>query len=205
MVDGKQNANKIHVLLIEANHHIRKPLEQIILARGHQCTAAESGRQGLSAVANHYYDVVICNQQLPDVSGMEFFRRSCKYQTGTTTILTATFADDDLVNNALAARIMIFLEMPYKINDLMACIEGRFSDIHAGSLGRHLYITSAGQIMMISPAGLNKNQAADGLQMRRRCDKPSAYKGGSKRAASVPILGNRVIHGTGFKALKPQS
>jgi two-component system chemotaxis response regulator CheY len=161
MVDGKQNTNKIQVLLIESNYHIRRPLEQILLARGYQCTAAESGQQGLSAVANHYYDVVICNQQLPDVSGMEFFRRSCKYQTGTTTILTATFADDDLVNNALAAKIMVFLEMPYKINDLMACIEGRFSDIHAGSLGRHLYITSAGQIMMISPAGLKKNKASD--------------------------------------------
>jgi two-component system chemotaxis response regulator CheY len=205
MVDGKQIANKIQVLLIEANHHIRKPLEQILLARGHRCTAAETGEQGLNAVANHYYDVVICNQQLPDVSGMEFFRRSRKCQTGATTILTATFADDDLVAKALAARIRVFLEMPYKINDLLACIEGRFSDIHAGSLGHHLYITSGGQIMMISPAGLNKNQAANALQSRRRCDKPSVFKGGSKRAASVPIFGNRVIHGTGFKALKPQS
>jgi two-component system, chemotaxis family, chemotaxis protein CheY len=205
MVDGKQYANKIQVLLIEANYHIRRPLEQILLARGHQCTAAESGQQGLSAVRNHYYDVVICNQQLPDISGMEFFRRSCVCQTGTTTILTATFADDDLVNKALADRIMVFLEMPYKVNDLLACTEGRFSDIHAGSLGRNLYITSGGQIMMISPAGLNKNQAVDGLQMRRRCDKPSAYKGGSKRAVRAPIFGNRVNHGTGFKALKPQS
>jgi DNA-binding response OmpR family regulator len=205
MVDGKQYADRLKVLLIEANYQIRKPLEQILLARGHQCATAESGEQGLRAVADHYYDVVICNQQLPDVSGMEFFKRSCRYQSGTTTILTASFAGDDLINKAMAARIRVFLEMPYKINDLLACIEGRFSDIHAGSLGRHLYITSAGQIMMISPAGLNKNQAADGLQMRRRCDKPSAYKGGSKRAASVPILGNRVIHGTGFKALKPQS
>ncbi len=204
MVDGKQNANKFQVLLIEANHHIRKPLEQILLARRHQCTAAESGEQGLSAVANHYYDVVICNQQLPDVSGLEFFRRSRISQTGTTTILTATFADHDLVNKALAAKITVFLEMPYKINDLMACIEGRFSDIHAGSLGRHLYITSGGQIIMISPAGLNKNQTADALQIRRRYDKPSVVKGGGESAVSVPILGNRVIHGTGFKALKPQ-
>ncbi len=205
MVDGKPNANKIQVLLIEANYHIRKPLEQILLARGHRCTTAESGEQGLSAVADHYYDVVICNQQLPDVSGMEFFRRSCRYQTGTTTILTATFADDDLVTKALAARITVFLEMPYKINDLLACIEGRFSDIQAGSLGHHLYLTSGGQIMMIAPAGHNKNQAADALGMRRRCDKPSLFKGGSKRAVPVPIFGNRVIHGTGFKALKPQS
>jgi two-component system chemotaxis response regulator CheY len=205
MVDGKQYADRFKVLLIEANYQIRKPLEQILLTRGHQCTTAESGEQGLRAVADHYYDVVICNQQLPDVSGMEFFKRSCRCQSGTTTILTASFAGDDLINKAMAARIRVFLEMPYKINDLLACIEGRFSDIHAGSLGRHLYITSAGQIMMICPAGLKKNTAADAFQMRRRSDKPSAFKQGGESAVTVSIFDKRVDHGTGFKALKPQS
>jgi CheY-like chemotaxis protein len=204
MAASKQSANEMHVLLIEANQHIRSPLEQVILAHGHQCTAVESGEQGLSAIANHHYSAVICNQQLPGVSGMDFFKQSLRSLTGTTTILTATFADDYLVNEALAAKIGVFLEMPFKIQNLLACIEGRFSDICAGSLGRHLYITNGGQMMMISPACFKKDQVANAHLKRRRRNKPSILNGGGESAVSIPILGNCVLHGTGYKALKPQ-
>lgn len=150
MHNGKQHTDKIQVLLIEGDRRVRSPLKQLLIANGHHVTAFESAEQGLSAITHRHFNAVICNFQLPGISGMDFFNRSRRMLTGTTTILTAAMADNCSVNDALAAGIAVFLEMPFKIENLLACLEGRFLDICARSFGRHLYITNTGNILAIS-------------------------------------------------------
>jgi response regulator RpfG family c-di-GMP phosphodiesterase len=150
MRNGKQLTDRKQVLLIEGDRRIRTPLEQLLIAYGHHVTAFESGEQGLRAIAHRYFNTVICNYQLPGISGLDFFQESRWMLTDTTTILTAPIADQCSANDAMAAGIAVFLEMPFKIENLLACIEGRFLDICARSFGRHLYITNKGKIMAIS-------------------------------------------------------
>ncbi|MEJ2154089.1 MAG: response regulator [Desulfobacteraceae bacterium] len=175
MHNGKQNPALNQVLLIEGHLQIRNPLEQVLMARGHRVTAVASAELGLNAVDNGNFDTVICNHQLPGISGMDFFSRSSTLLHGKNTILTATFADNYLVNDALAAGIQVYLEMPFKIENLIACVEGRYQDIYAGSLGRHLYVTSGGQIMAVSSDGLNKKPVSDAL--KRPLQKPIHLRG----------------------------
>lgn len=161
MYNSKQNPAVHQVLLIEGYHQIRSPLKQVLAARGHYVTAVESAELGLKAIDNRDFDTVICNHQLPGISGMDFFSLSSIDLDRTTTILTATYADDYLVDDALAAGIKVYMEMPYKIDNLLACVEGRYREIYAGSLGRHLYVTSGGQIMAISSASLGEDPTVD--------------------------------------------
>ena len=161
MHTGKQNSAATQVLLIEGHRHIRSPLEKVLIARGHRVTAVESGELGLDAIDNRYYDAVICNHQLPGISGMDFFSRSSIILNDTTTILTASYADNYLVNDAMAAGINVYLEMPFKIDNLLACVEGRYQEIYAGHLGSHLYITSGERIMAISPPSFNDKSAVN--------------------------------------------
>ena len=160
MGNSAHNSETMKILFIEGHPHVRKPLEHILLSRGHDVTAVDSGEEGLRAIANARYDAVVCNHQLPGISGIDFFSRSQRILSGATTILTAAFAGDYLANNALAMGISVFIEMPFKIDHLLACVEGRYPDIHVGSLGCHLYITSGGQMMAICPTRCNDRTVA---------------------------------------------
>ncbi len=151
MRNATQQPEARKVLLIEGHSHVRIPLEHLLISRGHQITAVGSGEDGLKAIANGYYDTVVCNYHLPGMSGFEFFTASHHILSDRTTILTAALADNCMANNALELGITVFMEMPFKIDNLLACIEGRTPELCAGALGRHLYITSGGQMIAISP------------------------------------------------------
>ncbi len=151
MRNGKQTVEARKVLLIEGHPHVRTPLEHILQTRGHHVTAVGSAEDGLSAIGNNSHDVAVCNYHLPGMSGIDFFTKSRQFLSGKTTIMTAAFTDNYLADHALALGITVFMEMPFKIENLIACIEGRTPDLCAGSLGRHLYVTSGGRMIAISP------------------------------------------------------
>ena len=148
------------VLLIEGHPHVRNPLEHLLNTRGHQVTAVGSGEDGLKAIANGDHDTVVCNYHLPGMNGLDFFTASRHIVSNRTTILTAALTDNCMANNALELGITVFMEMPFKIDNLLACIEGRTPELCAGSLGRHLYITSGGQMIAISPIRFDEGTAS---------------------------------------------
>lgn len=152
MQKGIPKQNTKEILLIEGHPFVRMPLERLLTSRGHRVTAVETGEEGLKAAASEQFDTVVCNHHLPGISGLVFYSKSRARFSKAITILTASFAGDYLANDAIAMGINVFMEMPFKIENLLACIEGRFQDICEGSLGGHLYVTSGGQMMVISPS-----------------------------------------------------
>lgn len=153
MRNGIQPTETMNVLLIEGHPDVRTPMEYVLLSRGHRVTAADSGEKALKVLEGGGFDAVICNYHLPGMSGIDFFYKSRRILTRMTTILTAAYADDYMANNALALGVSVVMEMPFKMDNLMACIEGRIPDLSTGALGRHLYVTNGGQMMAISPTG----------------------------------------------------
>lgn len=161
MQNQTQKTKVKKILLIEGQQFVRTPLKRILASRGHHVVAVESGEKGLHTLVHKRFDTVVCSHHLPGINGLVFFSRSGHQLTNANTILTASFAGDYLANDALALGINVFMEMPYKIENLLACVEGRYGEICAGSLGQHLYVTNGGQMMAISPAQLNNQAASD--------------------------------------------
>ncbi len=159
MRNATQQPEARKVLLIEGHPHVRTPLEHLLISRGHKITAVGSGEDGLKAITNGSYDTVVCNYHLPGMSGLDFFTVSHHILSDRTTIMTAALADDCMANDALELGITVFIEMPFKIENLLACIEGRTPELCAGSQGRHLYVTSGGQMIAISPNGFDESTA----------------------------------------------
>ncbi len=178
MHSGIKNSEGMRVLLIEGNAHVRAPLEHVLKTRGHNVTALQSGERGVEAIADSGHDAVICNYHLPGMNGIDFFSKSRRILRRATTILTATFVDDFLANNALAMGITVFMEMPFKIDNLIACVEGRTPNLGVGPLGGHLYVTSSGQMMAISPSPFEDHAAKD---LRRKSPLPKTILRSGRR------------------------
>ena len=150
-----QKSNAKAILLIEGNPSVRVPIERILVSRGHHVIAVDTGEKGLQSLTDKRFDAVVCNHHLPGISGLDFYSGSRKRLSNAITILTASFAGDYLANDALALGIHVFMEMPFKIENLLTFIEGRYPEVWDGPPGGHLYITSGGQIMAISPVRLS--------------------------------------------------
>ncbi len=62
------------MLLIDGDEGIRKSLALFFAARNCCLHTMENGAQALAAVKNTLYDVIICEELLPDMRGLIFFK-----------------------------------------------------------------------------------------------------------------------------------
>lgn len=137
MQNGQNPYELKKILLIESQASIRDALGRALEVCGHAVHAAATAEKGLQNVYHNNYDGVICNQHLPGMSGLEFFSQTRAILSGAVTILTAEFGNDYFVNSAYALGVGVFLEKPFKLENLLTCLHGpcsgtrHASDSHA--------------------------------------------------------------------------
>lgn len=151
MENGFEPSMKKKILLVESNASIRIALQAALGAYGYELKTVETGEEGLRCVVDTPYDVVICNQYLPGISGLEFFSKAIKALPLATTILTSALGDDYLANKAYALDISAFLEKPFRIEHLLECIDGRYSRSPDERKSRHQYFSNWGTCVSITP------------------------------------------------------
>lgn len=115
--------NRQQALLIEMSPYIREALQETLQVHGVQLTCAESGEAGVRLMRSQRFDAVICNFHLPGISGLEFFWKVERLLDRTVSILMASSGDDYLANAAMETGVDYFLQMPFKVEDLVCCLK----------------------------------------------------------------------------------
>ncbi|MFT5729210.1 MAG: DNA-binding NtrC family response regulator [Desulforhopalus sp.] len=64
---------EMKMLLVDGDEGIRKALVLFFETRNCQLHTVENATQALSAIGNNLYDIIICEQLLPDMNGLTFF------------------------------------------------------------------------------------------------------------------------------------
>jgi two-component system chemotaxis response regulator CheY len=62
------------VLIVDDSEHIRQLLSITLRHRGHEVTEAKNGREGLDALKNGVFDLVITDLDMPVMNGFDFLR-----------------------------------------------------------------------------------------------------------------------------------
>lgn len=62
------------ILLIDGDEGIRKSLSLFFGSRHCLLNTAENGTQGLLAIDTKHYDIILCEELLPDMNGLNFFK-----------------------------------------------------------------------------------------------------------------------------------
>lgn len=152
MSDRFQGLQAPKTLLIESDTVVRQALRQMLEVCGHTVTSHATGEQAIPAALRRCYHLVICNQHLSGICGLDFFAKVHFLLDNSITVLTAALADETLFNRALALGVKIFMEKPFKIEHLLKCIGNQI----AGGLNdidhKHLYITNWGRVISIDPS-----------------------------------------------------
>lgn len=89
------------LLLVDDEEHVIAALERLLRYDGYRILRANSARQGLEMLASHEVGVVISDQRMPEMSGVEFLTRVKELYPETIRIVLSGNADFDSVKEAI--------------------------------------------------------------------------------------------------------
>jgi DNA-binding NtrC family response regulator len=117
----------LRILVVEDEPDLRAVLGEALREAGHEPTLAADGKQGLTHVTEHAFDVVITDVNLPGVDGPTLMRRTLTETPGTRVILITAFGDIANAVAALKEGAYDYLAKPFELEHLVSLL-GRVAE-----------------------------------------------------------------------------
>jgi CheY-like chemotaxis protein len=124
-VSQGQSLREKQILVIDDEIHITELMFDVLVRHGAHVDLANSGSDALERIQKKMYDVIICDQRMPGVSGQRLFRLASAVNAELTHRFL--FVTGDVVN-AQTKRFFTesgvqFIRKPFRINELVESIE----------------------------------------------------------------------------------
>jgi len=115
------------VMLVDDEPNVLTALSRSLYGRNYHILRARSASAALDLLAAHEVGVVICDQRMPKMTGVELFRRIRQMYPHTVRVMLSGYADLDSVTDAInLGAVYKFLNKPWNKTDLCDIIEGAF-------------------------------------------------------------------------------
>ena len=108
------------ILVVDDNPSMAKTLADIMGIKGFEVRAAYSGLEALTILQNQPVDILLTDVIMPDMNGVELYRKTRKAFPKLTTILMTAYAADDIIHQGLAEGIKTVLTKPLDIELMLA-------------------------------------------------------------------------------------
>lgn len=116
------------LLLVDDEDNIRRALTRVLRRDGYTILQADSGTQGLELLAaNPDTGVIVSDQRMPGMTGIEFFSHVCQLRPDTVRMVLSGYTDLKTVTEAInQGEIYKFLSKPWEDELLRANIREAF-------------------------------------------------------------------------------
>ena len=108
------------ILVVDDNPSMAKTLADIMSIKGFEVCAAYSGLEALAILQSQPVDILLTDVIMPDMNGVELYRKTRKAFPKLTTILMTAYAADDIIHQGLAEGIKTVLTKPLDIELMLA-------------------------------------------------------------------------------------
>ena len=124
---------EMKILLIDDDEWIRDSLSIFFEAEGCHVLALETAEEGLSAIKDQTFDLIIVDYKLPGMDGLEFLKRIHNTQPGAIKVLITAYRDENVVSEAKKLKVHGFIEKPFTSDTIMASLAYtiKMRDTHA--------------------------------------------------------------------------
>lgn len=121
-MDIFRKIREMKIFIIDDDVWIRDSLRTFFETEGCRVLALETAEEGLSAVKDQTFDVIIVDYRLPGLDGLEFLKRIHSAQAGAIKILITAYRNENLVSEAKKLKIQGFIEKPFTSDTIMASL-----------------------------------------------------------------------------------
>lgn len=122
------------ILLVDDHQMAREALKQVLEAQGYSIEEAENGAVGLALIQQgRSFDLVISDNQMPVMTGLEFVQRLAQqsYISTHPLILYSGQLTTELEQQVRALGVYAVLQKPYNLQDLLVIVRQAMSDSDA--------------------------------------------------------------------------
>ena len=124
------------ILIIDDDPLARTILRLLFESEGYQCREAENGAMGLAVFEQYQPDLVVTDNNMPVLTGLEFLDRVSKKRKVPAVIVVTGKLTHQIKSRALQSGARAVLEKPYNIGELRIlanCLLNAEESIHFGT------------------------------------------------------------------------
>ncbi len=111
------------VLIIDDERVICDACEMVLSEKGHAVTSITHGKEGLSAIRQGAYDILLLDMKLPDIDGMEILKVVQEENPGLCTIVMSGYSSISNAVEAMKKGADDYLAKPFTEDELIAILE----------------------------------------------------------------------------------
>ena len=116
------NLNNMKILLVDNSKFTQNTLKRAFERMGLMLLITESADEALRLLEKNSVDVILCDYSLPDMSGLDFFKRVLGSCRNTVNILISSDGDDEIISRAYGIGIQDFLQKPFSLKTILATL-----------------------------------------------------------------------------------
>lgn len=155
------------ILVVDDEEGLRATLAANLELEGYEVAMADSGAGAVAQVAASRFDLVITDVRMPEMNGLEAFRRIRKLRPGAPVIMMTAFTAESMLEQAVAEGVYTVIHKPFP----MARVIGLVRRAIAG--GVVLVVDDAPEqaasiVQMLDEAGIRAEIAHDGPSAVKR-------------------------------------
>ena len=111
------------ILIVDDNEDLCEMLADILEMEGFSVDSAFDGFEAIKVIGDTQYDTVLMDIMMPDMNGVETYKKLKKLTPDTPVIMITAFAVEDLVNEALREGAFAALHKPLDFDQLFTVMD----------------------------------------------------------------------------------
>ncbi|MFD2697872.1 response regulator [Mesonia sediminis] len=115
--------NKISILWIDDEIDLLKPHILFLEKKGYQITTCQSGAEALEEVAVHNFDVVLLDENMPGITGLETLSEIKSVKNNLPVIMITKSEEEYIMEEAIGAQIADYLIKPVNPNQILLSLK----------------------------------------------------------------------------------
>ena len=109
------------ILIVDDDKHVRALVRRLLERAGHTCETADNGAKAHELLAVQPFELLVCDLQMPDESGLDVISYVRRTYPDTASIMVTGVDDEQLAGHALALGAYGYIVKPFSSTDL--CIQ----------------------------------------------------------------------------------
>ena len=109
----------VKTLLVDDDELIRDSLCMVFASKNCFIKVAETAEEGLRALEEEKFDIIVSDLRLPGIDGLRFLRFANLIQPETAKLLITAYKDDHVLTEALRIGVNEFIEKPFSVDSFM--------------------------------------------------------------------------------------
>jgi two-component system response regulator (stage 0 sporulation protein F) len=124
------------VLIVEDDHDIRKLIRVVLSEVCQDVMEAAIGEEALSLINSQEFDLLVCDKNLPKMTGLELIRKSREIYPDLTVLMVTAFADEESREEARRLGVEHYISKPFSLKQFRETVQNLIPQINKNKKAR---------------------------------------------------------------------